>query len=45
MTLKTRFSAKPFLWKNEFYLQENKICIHICGFVLSLALKQRLEAT
>lgn len=45
MTLKTRLCAKPFLWKNEFYLQENKICFHIRGFLLSLALKQRLEAT
>ena len=32
-------------FKNEFYSHENKTRFHINGFALSLALKQRLEAT
>ena len=31
--------------KNEFYSHENKERFHINGFVLGLAMKQRLQAT
>ena len=31
--------------ENEFYLYENKNNLHVNGFTLSLALKQRLGAT
>ena len=45
-TFKTKLSAKTFLTENEFYLHENKnYNFHINGVALSLALKQRLEAT